>query len=532
MSAMAAVSPAASADAAATDRDRPFERWLTGGVLFLCAIAFFIDLARTPLFDVDEGAFAQTTIEMFQRGDFLSPHLNGRPRADKPVLTYWLQAASVRLFGINEFALRFPSALCGLGWILLTGRFTARRFGARAGWLAATMLALSLGVTTMTRAATADALLNLLIAASMFAAWTCLETGRRAWLYVATVCTALGFLTKGPVAVVIPLVTSGVFCALHGRTREWLRRIFDPVALGLFLAIAAPWFALLVSRDGWGFVTGFFGRHNLERFTHPLQGHGGALWYYVPFALAATLPFTACAVPVIRRLRGIWRDEAQCYLLLWFATVMVVFSAAATKLPHYVLYGMTGPFVLMAIHAPALRSRVGALAPAALLLVALSVLPAALARAASGVSNDDVRSMLAAAAASVPRGYYVCMATGIVATLWLMIDARISLSRSLVVAAALTAVALHGFVAPILAGARQVPIKQAARFAREHQYEVVMWRLNAPSFSVYYGRPVALRTPRAGDVVLTTEAALGRPAPVNVHPLFVKDGIVLAAIAK
>src|SRR5215813_5849508 len=109
-------------------------------------LSFFFALGRAPLFDVDEGAFSQATLEMFERGDFLSTYLNGQPRYDKPILVYWLQAASVGLLGVNEFALRLPSALCASLWALLTYWFARRRFGANVALLAAGVMATSLGV--------------------------------------------------------------------------------------------------------------------------------------------------------------------------------------------------------------------------------------------------------------------------------------------------------------------------------------------------------------------------------------------------
>ena len=140
------------------------------GVLALAAVllSFFLLLGRAPLFDVDEGAFSQATLEMFERGDYLSTYLNGQPRYDKPILVYWLQAASVALLGVSEFAFRLPSAVCASLWALLTFLFGRRYFGTQRALLAAAMLATSLGVYVIGRAATADALLNVLIAASMF----------------------------------------------------------------------------------------------------------------------------------------------------------------------------------------------------------------------------------------------------------------------------------------------------------------------------------------------------------------------------
>src|SRR4029079_18074679 len=79
--------------------------------LFAVALSLFLRLGDAPLFDVDEGAFSEATLEMFPRGEFLLTYLHGEPRYDKPILIYWLQAASVSLLGVSELAFRLPSAL-------------------------------------------------------------------------------------------------------------------------------------------------------------------------------------------------------------------------------------------------------------------------------------------------------------------------------------------------------------------------------------------------------------------------------------
>src|SRR6476619_5546131 len=144
-------------------------------VVLAVALSLFLRLGHAPLFDVDEGAFSEATLEMFQRNDFLSTYLNGEPRYDKPILTYWLQAASVSVFGVSELAFRLPSALCAALWVVLAFAFARRYFGAQRALLVAGVMGTSLGVYVIGRAATADALLNMLIAASMFAAWLYLE---------------------------------------------------------------------------------------------------------------------------------------------------------------------------------------------------------------------------------------------------------------------------------------------------------------------------------------------------------------------
>src|SRR5713226_8392574 len=118
-------------------------RWLTVAAVLA---SFFWMLGAAPLFDVDEGAFSQATLEMFQRGDYLSTYLNGEPRYDKPILVYWLQAASVLAFGPSEFAFRLPSAICASLWCAVVFAFTRMVYGMTAGLTAAACAATTIGV--------------------------------------------------------------------------------------------------------------------------------------------------------------------------------------------------------------------------------------------------------------------------------------------------------------------------------------------------------------------------------------------------
>src|SRR5215471_10531127 len=108
---------------------QPVSRTLAPLAIVAVLLSFFFALGRAPLFDVDEGAFSQATLEMFERGDFLFTYLNGQPRYDKPILVYWLQAASVLLLGPTEFAFRLPSAVCATLWCALVFAFTKKNHG-------------------------------------------------------------------------------------------------------------------------------------------------------------------------------------------------------------------------------------------------------------------------------------------------------------------------------------------------------------------------------------------------------------------
>jgi len=495
--------------------------------------SFFWMLGAAPLFDVDEGAFSQATLEMFQRGDFLSTTLNGQPRYDKPILVYWLQAAAVAALGPSEWAFRLPSAICGAIWGYLVFLFTRKFFDTERAGLAAVILATCLGVFIIGRAATADALLNVLIAASMFAAWLHLATGRRGWLYATHAAIGLGLLAKGPIAVLVPFAVTFLFCILRKDLRTWARAVFDWRALLLLLAIAAPWYAVILHKEGWAFVEGFFLRHNLGRFGGPMQGHGGSLLYYFPALVVLTLPFTALLAPVAMRIRAIWRDDLQCFLLLWFAFVFAFFSLSGTKLPHYLLYGITGLVVLMAVHADAIKSAFWALLVPLLCFAMLLFLPQFIDLAAARIPDAYYREALTGSGELFTPLYQGFIATCIAFVLYSMIERRVSTAHKLALAGILATVGMSTFVVPALGELLQEPIKGAARVARTLEQEPVMWRLNAPSFSVYSGEPTATRAPGAGALVVTKRKWLAdMPGSLKYRVLYSRRGIVLVSIGR
>jgi 4-amino-4-deoxy-L-arabinose transferase-like glycosyltransferase len=503
-------------------------RWLAVAAVL---VSFFWMLGAAPLFDVDEGAFSEATLEMFERGDFLTTYLNGEPRYDKPILVYWLQAAAVAALGPSEWAFRLPSALCATLWAWFTYLFARRHYGTGRAAFAAAMLATSLGVFIIGRAATADALLNCLIAASMFAAWLHLATGRRVWLYAAHAAIALGLLAKGPIAIVVPFATTLAFCWLRRDLRTWARAVFDWRALALFFAIAAPWYIVILLKEGRGFIDGFILKHNVGRFSGPVSGHGGSLFYYFPVVLVLSLPFTALLVPVARRIRAIWRDELQLYLLLWFGFVFVFFSLSGTKLPHYVLYGYTGLVLLMAVHGYDLEAGAWPLVPVLLFFAALLALPYGLNFALGHIPDAFYRDVVGAALGRFETGYFVFLGAMTAIVVYAMLERSTPSARKFIAFGLATAAALATLVVPAAGFAQQASIKEAALLCRERGLEVVMWRLNAPSFSVYRGAPTASREPRPGDVVLTKASRLGElPANLPYDLIYSKRGIVLAKI--
>lgn len=512
-----------------TDRTSRFEPLLI--VLGLAIIAgFFTNLGAIPLFDLDEGAFSEATRELFERHDFLITTLNGEPRYDKPILFYWLQALSVSWLGWNEFALRLPSAIAGTFWTLATTAFVARVRDLRTGCIAGIVLATCILVALIGKTAIADATLNGFLAASMFTIYLYHREARRRYIIATFVFMGLGFLTKGPVAILVPGAVSLIFFGSYGQWRTWLRAISDRIGWLLLLAINLPWYLAVYFRDGAGFIEGFFLQHNLGRFDAAMEGHGGSLFYYVPIVLIGVLPYTALLAPMLRNGRALVRDPLQRFLLIWFLFVLILFSLSGTKLPHYINYGLTGLIILLALQVEHVRSRALALVPAALYLLALLFLPELLERAAAGVKQPFYAASLTGIGEHFGWDYRLPIVLALLLIVYLYNESRFRLSSRLLATAIVMGLALPGLVLPRVGALLQGPAREAGLFMRTMpDQQIVSWRLNMPSFSVYSDRVVPRRRPEAGEVVFTSPAYLKDLEGVG-EVLFQKGGVVLARI--
>ncbi|MBV8063757.1 MAG: glycosyltransferase family 39 protein, partial [Nevskia sp.] len=472
-------------------------------IVFLVAallLGFWSRLGAVPLFDLDEGAFSEATIEMLDSGNYLSTTLNGEPRYDKPILIYWLQAASVKTFGRSEFAFRLPSALCASLWLLVvyafTWSFTRER---RAALLAAGSLGLGLMASVIGHAAIADALLDLLLALTMLDIYRHCVAPSLFKLLRIYLWMGLGFLAKGPVAVALPLAASLIFYLWQRRPIEWLKAVFNPLGWLLFAAVVLSWAWPLYRQDHGEFFRHFLFEHNLGRYQNTLQGHGGHPWYYLVWLPVIVLPFTALLWPALRRATR--PDPLDGYLLIWFLLVFVFFSFSGTQLPHYLLYGCTPLFILFGRGWREAPARGWALLPALLLALLLAALPWVLPLVAVPPQRPYEAGILTLAANSFGRVYYALSALAVLVIAGLMLWRKTETWSALLGAAlALSVVVWYGVV-PVLAAAQQEPVRDAALRARDLNLPVVSYHTFLPSFSVYRGAVTPNRLPEPGELV-------------------------------
>ena len=503
-----------------------------GFLLPLVVLAFFWQLGTPALFDLDEGAFSAATWEMLQRGDFITTFLNGEPRFDKPILIYWLQALSVSAFGWHEWSLRLPSALAASAWVMATYYFAKPRFPQRNAMLAAVMVATSAMIVIIGRAAIADATLNLLIALTLFDIWRYWESPTSMRLFRVFLWLGLGFLCKGPVAVVIPFVTSGFLYLRHGQLRQWLKTVFNPFGLLMFLAVALPWYVLEYLAQGQAFIDGFFLKHNVSRFSSTMEGHGGHWWYYLIALPFIILPFSGLLGQLLHTpcFTGDGTKDASFkqFLWFWFGFVLVFFSFSSTQLPHYMLYGITPLLLLLAQQCGANPNRWLAVLPALMMAVLLLFLPELLATVAGQNPNEYTQGLLLQA--QQVTGTYYRVAAGIycLALVLLLLWAKVENFWRLMGVALLQTLFLSSILLPIVAFIQQTPVKEAARFARHYLTDasIVMDGINMPSFTVYREAITPHRPPQMGEYVFTQTGGIHPTA--NYQVVFKQGGVMLA----
>jgi len=490
-------------------------------------LAFFQDLGSAPLFDRDEGAFSEATREMVESGNYVSTTLNGEPRYDKPILTYYFQAVGVAVLGWNEWGLRFHSALAAALWVLAVWGFARREWDETTGWVAGMLTATSLWVMVIGRAATADALLNLFLTLSLFDLYRFWKQKRRAPLYRVFLWSALGFLTKGPVAVAVPLAAAFLLALARGQLVRYLKAIFNPVGWAIFLIVAGPWYWAIYARDGQAFIDGFFLGHNLNRFADTMEGHGGVFYYFIPVVLLILLPHTSLFLRALSRFRKATKSDLELFLWLWFGFVFVFFSVSSTQLPHYLLYGATPLFLLMARYREELRNRFLTLLPALLLTSLLFFLPEIWAGIRPMVDDAYTQAIMTVAPEAFDLEYRLWTGLGLASVVGLFFLRQWKPWQHLMAAGVVVATTVSFGLFPTYGEIQQGPTKEAALLARQEGWDVVMWRLDMPSFAFYYDDVTPLREPEVGEVVFTRVTRLER-LEIPTEVLFQKGGIVLA----
>jgi len=313
-------------------------RWPVALLMLAVAITpIWAGLGWMPLSSRSDGRYAAVSLDMAEQGHWLIPRKYDRPHLTKPPLTYWAEAGSIKLFGANEFAVRFPSALAGSLVIALALLAGAKLYGLCVGMLAAGLLAITPLHLVVSRLTLTDALLNLFwFAALIGGLMTVRQPGRWRWPALMCAGVALGWLTK-PLAPWGALGIVGVWMLLAGR---WRGLIWPIVAGVVALAPIGIWFYFV-----WRSAPNIIDIWEQEVAARAAGGgrHGEPFWFFIPVFIVGLFPATAMLeVPGLgRSWRSVWRTLRQgadgAFWALAMVMPVIAFSIPEGKLPTYIL---------------------------------------------------------------------------------------------------------------------------------------------------------------------------------------------------
>jgi 4-amino-4-deoxy-L-arabinose transferase-like glycosyltransferase len=329
------------------------EEWSYGALAALLALIWLSSLSARPLFNPDEGRYAEIPREMAAGGDWVIPHLNGLAYIEKPPLQYWATALSYRVFGPSEFAARLYTALTALGTLALVALAARRLWSAQAAWRAAAVLAGMLMFVVLGQLLTLDMSLSFYLTSSLVAFLLAQRaSSAKAWMALAWAAAGCGVLTKGLVAAAIPAAVL-ILYSLYTRDFSPWRRLRLRWGLPLFLLIAVPWHWLAARRLP-DFLDFFFVHEHLARYLTPVADREEPWWFFAGVFLAGSFPWT---VPALRVLGGGWRRRVSApggefqptvFLWIWVIFIGVFFSLSDSKLMPYILPVMPALALLIA----------------------------------------------------------------------------------------------------------------------------------------------------------------------------------------
>lgn len=323
--------------------------------IFLGAMVLFLSFnGKLHLFDWDEINFAESAREMITTGDYATVMINFEPFWEKPPLFIWMQVISMKLFGINEFAARFPNAICGMLTLLFLFEVGRRHFGFKFGWIWALVYASSFLPFFYFKSGIIDPWFNLFIYGSIYTLIRYTDNqfkGNRTLLtLIGGILLGLAILTKGPAGVLIALLTLTIFLVVNRfRTKIYLKH----VAIFSFATIltGGSWF-LHQLLTGNGKIIVDFIEYQIRLFSTEGAGHGGFFLYHFVVVLIGVFPASLFAMPSLNVKRNILAEQKHDVIwnIVIMMTVLLLFTIVKTKIVHYSSLAYFPVSFLAAIH--------------------------------------------------------------------------------------------------------------------------------------------------------------------------------------
>jgi 4-amino-4-deoxy-L-arabinose transferase len=322
----------------------PLLRWW----LLAVVVALSIHLGGFPLFDPDEGRNAEVGREMAATNDYVMPRLDGLPYLDKPIVYFAAEAAAMEVLGPTETAARLPALLftlinaAFLWWFMRRCIAQADETGMQQSDLIAAIVFLATPLAiSFSRTVIFDSALALFITMATALFYLACDEESRKWSGLAWLCIGLGVITKGPVALALPLLVAIPYAIWRKR----FRAIWSWSGLGLFILAVAPWvWAISVAIPD--FLHYVLVTETAQRLATKALKRTGPPWYFIPYLIGGALPWSIVLLGSPKAIDR--RDRFTIFLLLWIAIPFLFFSISQSKRPQYILPLMAPVALLVA----------------------------------------------------------------------------------------------------------------------------------------------------------------------------------------
>ena len=306
-------------------------------ILLLGAFLYFFQLGAPTVWDNDEGQMLGSALEMVNSGEYLTPHLNSSVYFHKPPVYAWLTAITFKLFGFTAFWGRFWAAIFGIAGIGLTYLFAKEIYNERTGLLSALILVVSPLYVVLSKMALVDIVLTFFITLSLYFFYLAYKNpSDKKWFFLMYLAMALGTMTKGPLGLIVPGLSIGLFLLVE-RKLSFIKEMEVLKGLLLYLLAASPWFIIETFREGPYFLKIIFGQFLFSIYMSPMQQHPGPIYYYLFVILLGFIPWSGLFVPAIFLPAGRHGKKPNYLLLSLFLVMLTIFSTASTKVPGYFL---------------------------------------------------------------------------------------------------------------------------------------------------------------------------------------------------
>jgi len=311
-------------------------------LIFFGGLLIFVPFwGQVHLFDWDEINFAESAREMLLSSDFLNVQIDYNVFWEKPPLFIWMQALSMKIFGVNEFAARLPNAICGAFTLLVLFNFGRHVYGQKFGLLWVLVYVGSILPLVYFKSGIIDPWFNLFIFLGVYYFIIYQDTliyrskSDRIDIALSALFLGLAVLTKGPAALLIFGLCGFVYLIIC-RFRIKIRILDTLMFLAILAFVGGFWFLLQIANGNYQMVMDFI-VYQIRLFSTEDAGHGGFPGYHFVILLFGVFPASVFALKAFRRAKT--DSPSQVFFKKWmiilFWTVLILFSIVKTKIVHY-----------------------------------------------------------------------------------------------------------------------------------------------------------------------------------------------------